>query len=98
MSNAQYDDVGHLISYIDNLGNKVNLYYDEYNRVNRSQTDYDYIIYYYDDNDRVYYQEIFNINNKLMRKVWWYYNDKYLDHIVSDDGINIWLDENMNKI
>ena len=94
----EYNDVNQLISYIDDNGNKVHLEYDDHNRVSRSYTDYDYIIYFYNENDQISYEEVYTNYGNLIRKVWLYYNREYLDHVVSDDGIDVWLDKDMNKI
>ena len=94
----EYNDVNQLISYMDDNGNKVHLEYDDHNRVSRSYTDYDYIIYFYNENNQISYEEVYTNYGNLIRKVWLYYNGEYLDHVVSDDGIDVWLDKDMNKI
>lgn len=96
MQHETYNDEGKLISYEDDRGNIVHLEYKD-NRLYKSYTEFDYIIYYYNENGDISYQEVFTNGGKLIRKVWTYYNDNYLDHIISSDGVDIWLDKNGNK-
>lgn len=100
--NDTYNEYGELIQYKDKYNKDVIIEYDSDGKILYSKTDNDMIKYAYDNNDKIineYVYSIFGNKEVLLRTIWLYYHpDGYLDHIVSDDGIDFWLDRYGNEV
>lgn len=98
MNNIKTDENGNIIYYVEDNGATISMEYDDKGNIIKSIKNYEIETRFYYNNDKIVYAEIYDYDtNELYRKVWIYYRNNYINHIVSDDGIDVWLDKKGNE-